>query len=573
MSITGFVFASMVMLAMTLLHVQVAPFSKVEESFSLHATHDLLHRCAPPLLPSSSFLPPLPVCNISSFDHIEFPGVVPRTFLPPLALAASSSALSSALSLLSSALSTPPTLASSLSSIISPASAAAILATPPLSSLPDIHTATAFLRSQPGVRSLLALASSASWIYLASGLVSWSSPLLSSIAPGVNEVHPSGNGSGKKKGASVVTRWWSVGSLMLLGVGFSFHLPFYAGRMLPNTFALILVNLALGSWFRNAWLAGPVLALSVAVPLVRAEIVGLLGPLVLYGWIFESRPVLSTLAVGTAVGLATIGLSVWIDSLFWQRTLWPEGEVLYFNTVLNKSSEWGTSPWTWYFARALPKALMGALPGLALAPFVLPWRTLLALAGPPGMYVFLYSFLPHKELRFVFYALPPLFALASLAYAAALAKARAWWSKTLVVLVVIGILAASLVAAGGMLYISSHNYPGGIALAYFNHHVAGKGESRLHIDADAAMTGVSLFEQKAEGVTYAKTEGLSDADLLAFTHLLSSRSSVPGFSVITPIQAYSGLTFPSPCPYAPQVPVCVDIVLSPHLYIHRNNNN
>ncbi|KAG9238665.1 glycosyltransferase family 22 protein [Amylocarpus encephaloides] len=61
-----------------LLHLLVAPYTKVEESFNIQAIHDI-----------TKF--GLPLRNISSalqaYDHATFPGAVPRTFIGALALA------------------------------------------------------------------------------------------------------------------------------------------------------------------------------------------------------------------------------------------------------------------------------------------------------------------------------------------------------------------------------------------------------------------------------------------------------------------------------------------------------
>ena len=62
-----------------------------------------------------------------------------------------------------------------------------------------------------------------------------------------------------------------------------------------------------------------------------------------------------------------------------------------------RSSEWGVKPWHWYATSALPRGLLIGYP-LAFLGCLLE-RRVRVLAGVIAVYIAMYSFLPHKEVR------------------------------------------------------------------------------------------------------------------------------------------------------------------------------
>lgn len=467
-------------------HALLCPYTKVEESFNLQAVHDLLYRGA----------------ALGGYDHLEFPGVVPRTFLAPLALAAASAPFA------------------------------------------------AFAR---------ALGLGRGWTQLAARLALGGA---SSACLG-------------RVGRALDARFGrSVGGLFALLCAAQFHLPFYASRTLPNTFALLCTNVSLGLWLDGA--AEPaLLALVPAAVCLRAELLLWLAPLGLLCLGQRAVRFCAVLRAGLALGLASLAASLLVDSLFWRRPLWPEGEVLLFNTVQNQSSRWGVSPPLWYFTSALPRALLGAGPlalyGGAVEPRA---RPLLAL---PLAFVAAYSLLPHKELRFVIYAVPALNAAAAVGAEHALRLARApqrtrscaeprrariarWVARLALAALAAGTCAVTAAAT----LASRANYPGAHALAALHAAAppaAGGSNSccSVHIDAAAAMTGVSLFLQDDPRFAYSKREGAArDAD---FTHLVTARPRVRGFTLLHAQPGFESLQLWPP-----------RLRLAPKIFVHESDH-
>ncbi len=46
--------------------------------------------------------------------------------------------------------------------------------------------------------------------------------------------------------------------------------------------------------------------------------------------------IVTGLAIGALAAISSLAVTVLVDSIFWGRWLWPEGEVLWFNTAENR---------------------------------------------------------------------------------------------------------------------------------------------------------------------------------------------------------------------------------------------
>ncbi|KAI9584906.1 probable Dol-P-Man:Man(7)GlcNAc(2)-PP-Dol alpha-1,6-mannosyltransferase isoform X1 [Glossina fuscipes] len=413
------------------LHLCYTPFTKVEESFNLQAMHDILYLRH----------------NFTQYDHHEFPGVVPRTFLGPLFIAILSS---------------------------------------PFVMLFETLQINKFW-TQYVVRAMLALIVSVAWS-------KWRQVVCNLYG-------------------SHVSLWLNLITLT------QFHLMFYMSRTLPNIMVLPIVIYALTCWIARQ--TKPFIIYSgVAILIFRSELSIFLGLLLLIDVVFKRLTVQRILKIATPTAVLVLITSVVIDSFFWQRVLWPEGEVLWYNTVLNKSSNWGTSPFLWYFYSALPRSMSCSLMfvpfGLIMEPRVRP-LTFAALG-----YVLIYSIMPHKELRFIIYVLP-VFNLT-----AAATCARFWLnaSKSLIhkflAFCAGGHLLLNILMTLFLLTVSSTNYPGGAALSRLHSLEPEFSNVTVHIANLAAQSGVSRFLQMRTNWRYCKNEYLNytRVELSPFSHLL-----------------------------------------------------
>lgn len=270
-------FAKLFILVIGLSYLLAAPYSKVEESFHLQATHDLYYHGVTPAFTMSDPLP---------YDHLRYPGVVPRTFFGALILA-------------------------KLSAVTQR------IFTCGFTSLDNVSPHLIEVYS----RAILLLLSLSQTIGLADSL----DPITGDCYLWVSMVQ--------------------------------FHGMFYSSRMLSNTFATIFTTRSIAHWIRKEYTKAAA-HMVLATAIFRCDCILLLFCCGLSWLLYRHLTISRAIITGLVTGIVALVLSVPLDSMLWQRWVWPEGEVLYYNTILNKSSDWGVSAWHWYWSSALPKSLL-----------------------------------------------------------------------------------------------------------------------------------------------------------------------------------------------------------------------
>ncbi|KAK0581998.1 hypothetical protein LWI29_020259 [Acer saccharum] len=461
------------------IYVFMVPYTKVEESFNVQAMHDILYHWH----------------HLENYDHLEFPGVVPRTFIGSILVS--------------------------------------ILASPIMLVMNLLH--------MPKIYGLIA-------VRLALGCI-----VLSTLRFFRIQV--------RNKFGHQVEAFFVILTVL------QFHFLFYCTRPLPNILALAAVNLAYGHWLKGNFYA-TLNCLIFATIIFRCDMVLLLGPLGLELLLTKSISLWKAFKCCIGTAILCIGLTILVDSVMWKKLVWPEFEVLWFNSVLNRSTEWGTHSFHWYFTSALPRSLLAAYPLFVLG--VVLDRRVLSFVIPVFSFVLLYSKLPHKELRFIISSVP-IFNLSAAVAANRIYmnRKKSFWKFINIIL--LGFLLISLGCTVITFMASYENYPSGNALQYlhrFGNYANNTEEQWVHIDPFSAMNGISRFCENDFPWRYSKEEGIPLKELFKrnFTYLINEHSAVDGYKCLFTIDGFSRIRLQTHFP-----PVI--LVKEPKVYIHGNMEN
>ncbi|RKP12794.1 GPI mannosyltransferase, partial [Piptocephalis cylindrospora] len=406
------------------------PYTKVEESFNMQATHDILVHGA----------------DLSKYDHHEFPGVVPRTFLGPIFLS---------LSLL---------LTSSLLFATIPVARLWLGWTTCLSLSIFRRALSRATNAKTGRIFLLICACQFHLVFWASRTLPnlFAFPLVTiALARWVDSGAPQ-----TLRSLSASERAWSLTESVI--------------------------------WF------------TVAAAIFRSEVAGLAAPLLVCEVLRSRAILPRLFICGLIALALSIVTTVLVDSYFWREwPMWPEWKVFFFNAIQQRSSEWGTSPWHAYWTSLIPRiahvALLPAMAGLYLSGACRRWLgPAVIFVGAYSMI----EHKEWRFILYILPLINACAAVGVDGLWRNGANDRTKIKSLFLGLILSSCLLAAM-GTWIMVGISSWNYPGGYALARLHSLVPADHRVHVHMDTATAMTGASRFgEQRHPLWTYAKDENV-----------------------------------------------------------------
>ncbi|KAJ3344106.1 PRP39 pre-mRNA processing factor 39 [Gonapodya sp. JEL0774] len=347
--------------------------------------------------------------------------------------------------------------------------------------------------------------------------------------------------------------------------------------------------------------------LAFTAAIFRAEVAALAAPILASELFLTRRANISAvLRTGVLASASAVLLTLLLDSYFWGRPfMWPEAASFVFNAIEGKHADWGIHPW-WYYVVLVPRIATIAVPLAAYAAYAVPPSRIYLL--PSLVFVAIYSGVGHKEWRFVQYVVPVLNLSAGMALAKihegaewctssdfagtsrdSVSSSRIYVTSSnrrnvyrwVHVAALLGLLISALSTAFSV-YVSSLNYPGGVALSNLHKLVKGppKGPAQVyvHMDVLTCMTGATRFGELWSDVSlerkHARTAGqpanetaaafadehsgsywryskdethnrVADFELAGYTHVLTEDPRlflwVGKWKIINEVEGYAGL--------------------------------
>lgn len=216
---------------------------------------------------------------------------------------------------------------------------------------------------------------------------------------------------------------------------FSMFNWYISTRPFSNTFEMVIVVVSLFYWLKSTSNAGKINWALLGLAILIAQFAcalrpneAILWPILAIDVLYRSPSFLGRIkfllfsliiVVSTQIGITKLDFDYYKTT---GKNVYPLFEFVRYNFGSKISEIYGVQPWHWYFSQGIPFIMLGYLPflvtGWSRTP--LKWKLILLIN------IVVFSIIPHKEFRFIYFLLPIMHSVAAIG----LPKIPRWLRRT-----------------------------------------------------------------------------------------------------------------------------------------------